>query len=305
MQHITLAICTKDRPDDLKRLLESIEKQTRLADDIIIIDGSDNPVKSVVEKFEKLPIRYTEVRPPSLPRQRNVAISMIQDHSNWVGFLDDDLVLENDSVEQIEKTIETSETEKTLGGVGLTIINVPNTRYKLSKAFFLLDNSRYGFFTTSGLPGMLHKTDEIRTVEWLSGGVTFWKAELLAEFKFDEWFEGTGYLEDVEFSYRASRKYSLIYCGPAKCFHFSHPVPLTKMKDLGVWQITAWWYFIKKFNDFNIIAVFWSMTGVILNNAVCGTINPSSHRLRKFFGNIQGLAMVLTGNALKRRTWHK
>ena len=152
---------------------------------------------------------------------------------------------------------------------------------------------------------MVRQSDETVEVQWLSGGVSFWRKQTLDDFSFDEWFDGTGYLEDVDFSYGVSQKYGLAYSGKSRCQHFHHPVSKTKMISLGVWQITAWWYFVKKFGSFNTLATFWSMLGLTLNNFVFGILKPSNFRFRKFIGNIKGFALIVLGQATTRRNWQK
>tara|TARA_R110002049_G_scaffold55701_2_gene154081 strand:+ start:2921 stop:3838 length:918 start_codon:yes stop_codon:yes gene_type:complete len=303
--HLSIVICTKDRPDDLNRLLDSITHQNLLPNSLIVVDGSDDPVEHVVKRFSGLNIDYIAVRPPSLPKQRNVGISRLKKETDWVGFLDDDLVLEKDSFEQIVNSIYTFKGLKALGGISMMITNVPEAPYSPLRGLFLLDHKQDGHFTSSACSGMLRKINNTIEVQWLSGGVTFWSKKVLDEHSFDEWFAGTGYMEDVDFSYSVSKNYSLAYCGTAKCEHFQHPVSKKKMYTLGVWQITAWWYFVKKFKDFNKLATLWSMIGLTFINLAQGIFKPASNRFDKFLGNLKGLTLVLLGQATKKRTWHK
>ena len=57
-------------------------------------------------------------------------------------------------------------------------------------------------------------------VEFLCGGQTAYRRQVCEEFGFDEdFFSGYSALEDVDFSYRVSRKYRNHYCPRARCFH--------------------------------------------------------------------------------------
>jgi glycosyltransferase involved in cell wall biosynthesis len=305
MKKIALIVCTKDRPFDLDRLLKSVMRQTRLPDHLIIVDGSDDPIKHVVDKFDQLSLDYVTVRPPSLPKQRNVGISRIPDDIDWVGFLDDDLELDEDSIEMIEKSIEDYKGQKELAGLSMIINNIDNVPYSGLRSLFLLDHKNAGRMTLAGAPTYLRQTNENVEVDWLSGGTTFWSHKVLKEYSYDEWFDGVGYFEDVDFSYRVSRKYGLLLCGPSKCAHFQHPVSKSKNVPLGVWQITSWWYFIKKTNDFNPIFTMWGMFYIFVNNVAFGIIKPNSHRFLKALGNLKGFWLILSGQALDRRTFQK
>lgn len=302
---IALIICTKDRPFDLNRLLTSVEGQNVKPDHIIIVDGSDAPVKHVVDKFTSIPIDYVTVRPPSLPKQRNIGISRLPKDTQWIGFLDDDLVLENNSIEMIKKSIKNFNGEKELAGLSMIIDNNVNAPYSKIRAFFLIDNKENGRMTLAGSPSLLRKTDKNIEVDWLSGGTTFWHHKALKKYSYDEWFEGVGYFEDVDFSYRISREYALLLCGPSKCAHYHHPVSIRKNLPLGTWQITSWWYFVNKTGDFKRIYTLWGMFFVFFNNTVFGILRPKSYRLLKAIGNLKGFWLIITNRALDRRVFHK
>ena len=303
--HLSIIICTKDRPKEIQKLLSTIQSQTKLPNDLIVVDGSDHPIKYILDEFQTLPIRYIQVRPPSLPKQRNVGISMLKEHTSWVGFLDDDLVLHPNNFIEIESFIQNYKGEIPLAGVGLNIRNSrPSSRSKL-RNLFLLDTPTGGVFTRSGCPVALSNVQETQQVDWLSGGNSFWKKNILKEFKFDEWFSGTGFSEDVDFSYQVSRKFSLYYLVKTGCIHLDHPVSHEKAFGYGTWQITAWWYFIRKAKSFSSFLVLWSMLGLFINNFIVGIIKPSSYRFLRSLGNLRGLFFIFIGRALVKRTFHK
>ncbi len=49
---IALIVPTKDRPEDLNNLFVSIQKQTRSADLVIVVDGSDDPIEYILKDFK-------------------------------------------------------------------------------------------------------------------------------------------------------------------------------------------------------------------------------------------------------------
>ena len=89
---ISFIIPTKDRPEKMKNLLESISLQTGSFGRIIVIDGGKS-VRDIVLSFAGcLPVEYHECSPPGQIRQRNMGISLLDDRTPLVGFLDDDIV---------------------------------------------------------------------------------------------------------------------------------------------------------------------------------------------------------------------
>ena len=211
--NISVIICTKDRADDLYRLLECLAAQKRAPDEVIIIDASRNEkTKDMLEqKSDNLPLdviyRKTD---PGLTRQRNTGIGLSR--GEYVFFFDDDVILEKEFIETICDTFHRS---RGLGVGGITgrIVNIRASQRSweslFKKVFFLSDFGK-GRVKLSGLPS-IKIDDEPGFVESLSGGCTAYLKEVFDQFRFDEKLKGYAYLEDVDFSYRVGKKYRLLY----------------------------------------------------------------------------------------------
>lgn len=301
--NISVIICTKDRPFDLGRVLDSLLIQTYQLKELIIVDGSDNSVKEVVERYiGKLPIQYFHLRPPGLTRQRNFGISKLSTDSDWVGFLDDDLELEKDCLSNLERYI--LETPS-LKGVGLRINDQRNLGRSRLREFMLLDSYPGGVVTKSGAAAPIRPYKESIKTKWLYGGATFWHISVLKEFKFDEWFSGVGYCEDLDYSYRVSQKYDLAVCAEAKCFHHHKQPSLEKMSPMGEWLVVAWWYFARIKNQFNPFMVLWGIGWMSLNNLIISAAKKDERRFRMFKGNLAGLRKIFSGHAVKAQGFQK
>jgi GT2 family glycosyltransferase len=301
MLKFSLIICTKDRPKDLKLLLESVQKQSRLPDQIIIVDGSDHPIKELVESFKTLPLIYQTVRPPGLAKQRNVGIKLLRDDIDWVGMLDDDLELEAHCLQNLEEYLLSHPTHK---GVGLVINNQPVFKKHIYRSIFFTDREPGGLITLSGSAAAIRPVEQDLEVEWLYGGATFWNKSVFSEFSYDEWFSGVGYLEDVDFSYRVSRKYKLSLSAKSRCWHYQHPMKKEKLKAHAAWHFVAWWYFATKYN-FNKLIVLWSMFGVFLSNLGIGLFKPQTNRLLSTLGNLKALWVIMTGGVANYKGFQK
>ncbi|PIU41840.1 MAG: hypothetical protein COS99_03450 [Candidatus Omnitrophica bacterium CG07_land_8_20_14_0_80_42_15] len=99
---ISILIITHNRGDDLKICLDSLVKQSRKADEVVIIDnGSTGGTKSVIDFFkDKLPIKYFYESTSSIPKSRNM--SLREASGDILAILDDDCIVENDWTENIE-----------------------------------------------------------------------------------------------------------------------------------------------------------------------------------------------------------
>ena len=53
-EKIAYVVPTKDRPDDLRVLLESLRNQTSMPAQIIVVDGSEPTIKHVCDDFASI-----------------------------------------------------------------------------------------------------------------------------------------------------------------------------------------------------------------------------------------------------------
>jgi len=108
---ISAIVPTIGRPESLRALLESLAAQTCKVDEVIVADASvDERVEKFLRNFEKqiaLNVNRCAVHPPNAVRQRTAAINLAR--GELLLFLDDDVVLEPDCVEQLLSSIESSD----------------------------------------------------------------------------------------------------------------------------------------------------------------------------------------------------
>lgn len=97
MATISTIIPTIGRVESLRALLESILRQTRRPDEILVADGSDaDAIATLIAEpewiVEDLKITHLKVSPPNAVRQRETAIARAS--GKYLFLLDDDVVLE-------------------------------------------------------------------------------------------------------------------------------------------------------------------------------------------------------------------
>lgn len=101
---ITAIVPTIGRPESLALLLRSLALQSRRPDEIVVADASvGDAVACVIARplwaSQGLNVRRIPVRPPNAVRQRVAAIA--ESDGEYLLFLDDDVVLEPECVEQL------------------------------------------------------------------------------------------------------------------------------------------------------------------------------------------------------------
>lgn len=105
---VSVIVPTIGRPGSLERMLESLAAQTVAVREVLVADGSSDESSRQVANDARwsgrgLRVRWLAVRPPNAVRQRLEAIAVSE--GTLLLFLDDDVVLEPDCVEQMLRVL--------------------------------------------------------------------------------------------------------------------------------------------------------------------------------------------------------
>ncbi|MBM9612696.1 glycosyltransferase [Desulfobulbus rhabdoformis] len=260
---------TKDRPQDIRKMLHSFMAQTRRPDQVIVVDASGEPVSAVVDEFPALKIEYKRwTDKPSAAGQRNGGEALLRDDIDLVCFFDDDQVLHRDAVEKM-MAFWANQSTMTQGGENLDVAPLTSTAPPLGAAtFYNTDNehddrpsafkkswlsqklglytSRPGGVAPSGWQNLYGPMTENANVEWMGSGAAVVRRDVLAEFPFDDFFDGYSYLEDLEFSYSISRKYRMTVVTEAKFDHFHSSAGRGSAVHFGRIEVRNRLYIVKK-----------------------------------------------------------
>ncbi|MDD8027117.1 MAG: glycosyltransferase, partial [Acidobacteriota bacterium] len=221
---IGFVVATKDRPEELGRLLRSLAGQSRPPAEVVIVDGGTPPVRDVANDpaWAGLRIRYERCLPPSAARQRNRGLAVLGPEAAWIGFLDDDAVLADGALARMADFLASSGPD--LGGASFNMINAPQPFAAGLKSRPWVE--RFGIYSgnpgevlPSGFQVLAGRVDRTREVHWLGSGASVWRRDVFNEFAFDEWFGGYSYLEDLDFSYRVGKRYRLAVVAGADYEH--------------------------------------------------------------------------------------
>jgi glucosyl-dolichyl phosphate glucuronosyltransferase len=231
LQHpdISIIIPTYNRAADLNETLRTIFDQSVKANEIIIVDDSDNDdteslVKRLNQIFQPKNLIYIKNEGiKSIPAARNAGVRKAK--GDIVVFLDDDAILDKNYLLGIREVFETN--PNALGAQGWMV----QERHKgifndllraTAKAFFLghtgVNECRAFSSTNVTYPSIL---DRIIPCQWLHGCNFSFLREVFEEFSFDEKLEEYAWKEDLDFSYRIHKKYSdFLYITPkARLIH--------------------------------------------------------------------------------------
>ena len=285
-EKLAIVIPTKDRPDELNRLLESISIQEIKPIQIVVVDGGDMPVENLLKKFSVLNMDYVRSIPPSLTVQRNVGIKRVRDEATLVGFLDDDIILEDESLKNMIKFWETA--PKDTAGAAFNNINETFNKPGFIEKIFFVNAEKPGRILRSGFQSRPCPIEEDMEVEWLAGFGMVFRRSIFNEFTFDEQFRGYARYEDVDFSYRVGRKYKIFVVRKATVKHLNRLENIQFSFSLGKMQIINRLYFVKKNPELSVLLWCWASLGLFLNNVVKGLLGYEQRYSLRAKGNIAG-----------------
>ena len=304
---VSVIIPTYNRTEELKEALESIIEQTMLPKEVLIVDDSEhdeiqNLVKQKKNEFEFKGITLKYIRNEkerSLTIARNIGI----EHSagDIILFLDDDVILEKEYIEEILRVYE--EKPNALGVQGY-ITNmfsrdtIPKMRYIMGRIFFLWypENDKCRVQPAAPTyPSSLERTIEC---QWLVGANQSYRREIFKEFRFDENLKRYSYKEDLDFSYRVYKRYpDTLYITPhAKLIHRGSIAARLPKKRATLMQIIYSYYFFYKNIDQSLknkLIFLWSMIGELFIQTLILIIKPSKPHLLRVKYLIESYIMTL------------
>lgn len=251
--YFIIGICTLNRPQDLDITLQSIINNTTLPNRIIIVDQSNNENrqlnKLVIEKNNALvPTDYHAVDFLGLTRGRNFIISKLQANDDILCFLDDDVTLDMNYIENISKVF----IDDNVMGVGGRFINRrPLYQYFIHKLVFNSQWSIRDQYVEENMINYIPLLPEgIKTVQWLSGGNSAYRCQVFLKYKFDEKMIRYCTGEDLAFSHILHKDGLLLkYCSDAGLLHRVSPFERLPPTARVFMKLTYHRYLIAMFRD--------------------------------------------------------
>jgi len=290
---------TKDRPEKIFNLLDSITKQTILCGRIIIVDGGSSVEKIVMDFSDRLPVEYYTCSPPGQIRQRNIGISLLDGSTPLVGSIDDDIVMEQHALEAMIDFWNRCESET--AGVSFNIINLIPMRYTWLNGVMGLGGPVQGQVLRSGCNTPIFSVANDLRTQWLCGGATVWKQEILKKFINVERYAHWAIAEDLIFSYPIGKHYPLYVCAAAKVRHehvFDHNIKM-KYKYYGRTETLWRFYFVESNKELSRTVYLWSQFTTIIARLIMGISLFQIRHIQFAIGQIEGVILGVT--ALFRR----
>ena len=290
---LTFVVATRDRPDELIRMWRSLRSQSRVPDEVVIVDASARPSTLVGPQAGPPALCYIRTAVASATRQRNIGLDAVRPEAGLVGFLDDDAVLEEGAVEEMLRFWEGA--DGAVGGAAFNLVNHPpldlaslkHTRLAESLGFY---SKRPGTVAPSGFQTMIGFVERTTWTDWLPSGASVWRREVVRDYRFDEWFDGYSYLEDLDFSYRVGKSFKLAVVAGARYSHLQAPGGRGGGYAFGLREVLNRIHFVKKYPELSLRKCYAALAMRLLMNIVFAARGRQASFLARAFGNTVGLA---------------
>jgi len=292
MNEVAFITPTKDRPGDLRKMLASLAAQTQRPDQVIVVDASVESTDEIVRSVEGLSVDYLRwTDKPSAAAQRNGGLSEVRDDIDLVCFFDDDQILHPDGIEKMVAFWQTAPED--LGGASFNMANHKDNRpARLKRSWLSNALGLYciepGKVAPSGWQSLYGKVTQNTEVEWLSSQAIVLHRKAFDEFRFDPFFGGYSYLEDLDFSYSVSRKYKLVVVENACFEHHPCPAGRTSSYRFGEVESRNRLYFVRKHK----LSTWRCYLGLLIRGVMTlkeAVMARNVHSLGRALGNIDGI----------------
>ena len=260
-------VCTKDRPVELEECaLRSIEAQTRPPDELVVAyAGSETSARLVAEFAARNPnVRVTCIPcEPGLTRQRNIAVDAAA--SDILFFLDDDIRLDPDCLASILDAFTRPGHDSVIGVSPMLMQRGAPTSVAWAHRLFLLHHVGAPRLLPSGYTVVpWNRPDTPETSLDFACGCCAYRRSLFDVERFDEFFAGYGYMEDLEFSLRARRHGAILLAPNAVAHHLEAPVDRADPRFLARMRAVNHWYVARRHlprDLYHQLAFAWSELG--------------------------------------------
>ena len=294
---ITVVIPTRNRPTDLFNAIKSLCYQSRLPDELIVVDQSVDDlsiriVKSLISPLKKIKLIYIhDSNILGLVEAKHVAVKNAS--GQIICFLEDDIVLEADYIRQIELGF--IKQPNMIGCCGV-ITNPPKVGFLYK---FLFKIFHRGIFKDNRID--MHgkysgNNKNLKQSNMLSGGVSAWRREVFDNVEFDIANEFHMF-EDIDFSTRVAHHFgNRLFINPnARLDHYCSPINRDVLDIRQRRKVKECFTYYKKRKDLPNAtkSFYWLLLGMFLE-AIFQSFSSMS------FKPIQGYLLGLQDGSAKK-----
>jgi glycosyltransferase involved in cell wall biosynthesis len=308
MSGSTLVIATYDRPAELGRALRSVLLQTRLPDEVIVVDDGDLPGFPLEDRFREAGIETRLLRKamPGLVGSRIAGIEAAS--GDVILFIDDDVALFPDYVERV-LAVYRDDRRAEIGGVGgleanlLRPVTWRRRARRLAELLFGMTGFREGRVLPSGYCTEYGSTGRALTgltdVDFLVGATSSYRASICRELVgFDVYRKIPDAIgEDKAFSFAVSRKHRLVVNPLALLYHYESPASRASQHERGRAGVLHQYCFFReqvRQHGYQWPLFWYALFGHLLTRSATALLFPDNGRRARVSGMWRATWQVVT-----------
>lgn len=297
-QGLSIAFCTRNRPIELKRAVESVLRElndiARVPVQILVVDDGEldnyylNELQTQVAQAGAIFSYVNKQANPGLLRSRVETLKHVK--YEVLLYLDDDAEVEPGYLMKLVETYQAHPEAVGMGGVDL--LTEPPSRWRQWYEFCIgFRATKLGNLSISGYGGgadqWKYKSSEFKT-DFLCGYNMSFRTSALQGLTALDWFNGYSLGEDLYLSYVA-RKHGPLYIQPAmKVCHYQSPVARDKMEQVSYTLIVNHYRLLRATNAPLYRYIGFGLTSLGLTFMFCVNAAISILRLKPNFAKVKG-----------------
>ncbi len=279
---------TKGRHHLLEKMLQSLSDQTAKVGQVIIADGGRDAEHIVMGFQDQLPVEWLDCPVAGQIPQRKLALKQLKDQIKVIIYFDDDIFQEPDSMHNLIEFWNSQLNEP--AGVSFNLHGVNKQKDSFYRRIFNMQLTPPGKVLKSGYNTPITSQQSDLKSEWLLGGATAWRRDILTSNDHQGIATSWAICEDLIFSYPVGKQEGLYICANANVHDIDTPPPPTyaQMKFRGRNAVLWRYYFVSCHKELSKLTFFWMISGQILarllqglrgNKAILGQVIGQSQAL--------------------------
>lgn len=299
-EEICVITPTKGRHKQLRFLLKTLAEQSTPVGKIIIADGGRDAEELVDTYRDRLPVMWLDCPQPGQVIQRNLALGFVENHFKVIIYFDDDIQLEQGAVEAFVAFWNSHEAAP--AGVSFNLTNMPSQPDHFLRRLFCMGTEPRGRVLKSGYNTPAVGVEADLRSDWLIGGATGWRKDVLLGKANEEIPSRWAITEDLMFSYPLYKAGQILYvCASARAAHIDDTP--TETFDAGIFRGNAavlWrYFFVVSHPELSRVLFFWMVFGQILGRLAQGMFGNLG-ALGYAWGYSKGFSKCLISLVLRR-----
>lgn len=296
---LSVVICTRDRPAELQRCVESVLQAIRVDDtdecELLVVDDGQMEsriVESLLSRAAAARISFAHVKAGSAGVFEARRTGTKHARGDVVLFLDDDVTIAPDYLRELSAAYRRHPAAAGIGGVDQLDPGRPFLLRVLHR-LFLFDSGSPGRLSLSGFNGSARRWISQQTdfeSDYLFGCDMSYRRSAVADLPIVDWLTGYSLGEDLYISWMARRHGVLVVSPALRVEHHRSPTARDEMAAVGRAQVVNMFRLlrVRHQSPLSVAALFWTLGWFIMKD----TCQP--RRARLVPGYLRGILELLT-----------